>query len=240
MTQSAAPAIKSIFGNDPFFSQERMVFPPMHHQALSGIQEDFFQRRSNLASDLLKELHDGFPSMHQLHERAHLRMGSPFLERRITGVPAAAQSQGLSTEVAETGRSHSPLALSLNAQGFNPEDITVKLDGRRLAVVAMKQAKAEEAKSTSSATSSCSFSSSSSQQKGFVQKIDLPAHLDLTALTCSLGEDGQLRIEAPTAASQLEAPTEEQEVPLCFRTSLDVPITKSNMEESITVKTSKP
>lgn len=235
MTQSAAPAIESIFGNDPFFSQERMVFPPIHHQALSGVQEDFFQRRSNLASDLLKELRDGLPSMYQLHERAHLRMGSPFLERRITGVPAAAQSQ-----LAETGRSHSPLALSLNAQGFNPEDITVKLDGRRLAVVAMKQAKAEEAKSTSSATSSCSFSSSSSQQKGFVQKIDLPAHLDLTALTCSLGEDGQLRIEAPIAAPQLEAPTEEQEVPLHFRTSLDVPIAKGNMEESTTVKTSKP
>ncbi|XP_038836438.1 heat shock protein beta-11-like [Salvelinus fontinalis] len=235
MTQSATPAIESIFGNDPFFSQERMVFPPMRHQALSGVEEDFFQRRSNLASDLLKELHDGLPSMHQLHERAHLRMGSPFLERRITGVPATAQSQ-----VAETGRSHSPLALSLNAQGFNPEDITVKLDGRRLAVVAMKQAKAEEAKSTSSATSSCSFSSSSSQQKGFVQKIDLPAHLDLTALTCSLGEDGQLRIKAPTAAPQLEAPTEEQEVPLHFRTSLDVPIAKGNMDESTTVKTSKP
>ncbi|KAM9472787.1 alpha-crystallin B chain-like [Salvelinus alpinus] len=235
MTQSAATAIESIFGNDPFFSQERMVFPPMHHQALSGVEEDFFQRRSNLASDLLKDLRDGLPSMHQLHERAHLRMGSPFLERRITGVPATVQSQ-----VAETGRSHSPLALSLNAQGFNPEDITVKLDGRRLAVVAMKQAKAEEAKSTSSATSSCSFSSSSSQQKGFVQKIDLPAHLDLTALTCSLGEDGQLRIEAPTAVPQLEAPTEEQEDPLHFRTSLDIPIAKGNMEESTTVKTSKP
>ncbi|XP_010872697.1 heat shock protein beta-9 [Esox lucius] len=234
MTQSGTPAIESIFANDPFFSHERMVFPLVRHQALSGLQEDFFQRRSNLASDLLKELHDGLPRMHELHERDHLRMGSPFLERRIAAVPAVAQSQ--STEVVEAGKNRGPLALSLNAQGFNPEDITVKLDGRRLAVVAMKQARGEEAKSTSSATSSCSFSSSSSQQQGFVQKIDLPAHLDLTALTCSLGEDGMLRIEAPAATQQLKAPAEEQEVPLRFRTSLDVPITRGEAEGCTTEK----
>ncbi|KAJ7992149.1 hypothetical protein DPEC_G00275540 [Dallia pectoralis] len=236
MTQSDAPAMENIFANDPFFSHERMVFPMGRHQALSGLQEDFFQRRSNLASDLLRELQDGLPSMHQLHERAHLRMGSPFQERRVIGVPAT-QSPSVSTEVTEAGGKRGPLELSLNVQGFNPEDITVKLDGRRLAVVAMKQAKGEEAKSTSSATSSCSFSSSSSQQKGFVQKIDLPAHLDLTALSCSLGEDGMLRIEAPAATPQLKAPAEEQEVPLRFRTSLDVPITRGNEAESKTEKT---
>lgn len=52
------PAMDSLFSNDPFFSQERLLWP-LHQEALSSLQQDFFHRRSKLAEGLLKELHGG-------------------------------------------------------------------------------------------------------------------------------------------------------------------------------------
>lgn len=56
MSQHAA--LTSLFGNDPFFSQERLLWP-LHHESLSSLQQDFFNRRATLANSLLKELTDG-------------------------------------------------------------------------------------------------------------------------------------------------------------------------------------
>lgn len=118
--------------------------------------------------------------------------------------------------------------MTLDARGYAPSDITVKLEGRRLAVVAMKEAGAEESQSCSSSSSCASSCSSASSQAGFAQKIDLPPHLDLSGLSCSLMDNGQLRIHAPVAK---EAAGEERQVPIRFRTSLEFPIKKDNTEE---------
>lgn len=128
----------------------------------------------------------------------------------------------------QTTENNSDLLVTLDARGYSPSDITVKLEGRSLAVVAMKQAGAEENQSRSSSSSCAYLSSSASSQMGFMQKINLPAHLDLSGLSCSLMDNGQLRIHVPVAKQPI---SEERQVPIRFRTSLEFPIKEDNTEE---------
>lgn len=121
--------------------------------------------------------------------------------------------------------------MTLDARGYAPQDISVKLEGRSLAVVAMKQAGAEESQSCSSPSAHASFCSSASSQMGFARRIELPAHLDLSGLSCSLMDDGQLRIHAPVAQQPI---TEECQVPVRYRTSLEFPISKDDTEDKHT------
>lgn len=123
------------------------------------------------------------------------------------------------------------LLVTLDARGYTPNDISVKLEGRILAVVAVKQAGLEESQSCSSYSSCASVCSSASSQIGFAQKFDLPAHLDLSGLSCSLMDDGQLCIYAPRARQPV---TLERQVPIRFRSSLEFPITKDKAEEDRT------
>lgn len=141
------------------------------------------------------------------------------------------QTEAVSTELhrdAQQTSDNGDLLVTLDARGYAPGDITVKLEGRSLAVVAMKQAGAEESQSCSSSSSSSSFSSSASSHMGFMQRIDLPAHLDLSGLSCSLMDGGQLRIHAPVARQPI---SEEQQVPIRYRTSLEFPIKNDDTEQ---------
>ncbi|XP_046894478.1 heat shock protein beta-9 [Hypomesus transpacificus] len=234
----------NMFKDDPFFSQASLLgtLPQRAAATTSLLQNDFFNRGAEMTQSLMKELQQGLPG-------ELFQLGSPLLRQR--GMEALDQGEGPSAELVEAdpSRGRSDLSVTLEAQGFLPEEIKVKLEGRRLAVVAMKKAQAEEVQSSSSATSFSSFSSSSSQQKGFARKFDLPAHLDLSALSCSLGEDGKLRIHAPAALQpitdkpqaqqpisgepQAQQPiSDEGQGPARFRTCLDIPITKSKPEEA--------
>ncbi len=56
MSQHAA--LTSLFGDDPFFSGERLLWP-LRNEVLHSLQHDFFSQRAKLADSLLKELHDG-------------------------------------------------------------------------------------------------------------------------------------------------------------------------------------
>uniref|UniRef100_UPI0037E89992 heat shock protein beta-9 n=1 Tax=Semicossyphus pulcher TaxID=241346 RepID=UPI0037E89992 len=219
MSQQAA--LTSLFGDDPFFSQERLLWP-LRHEALSSLQPDFFNRRTKLADSLLRELHDG-PHLLGLSQ---LPLMSNTLARLSDGEQRRETS---STELQK--ENNDDLLVTLDARGYSPNDITVKLEGRSLAVVAMKQAGAEKSQSCSSSSSCAAFCSSASSKMGFVQKIDLPAHLDLSGLSCSLMDDGQLCIHAPVAKQQN---SEESQVPNRFRTSLEFPITKDKTEEEHT------
>ncbi|XP_067472106.1 heat shock protein beta-9 [Thunnus thynnus] len=223
MSQHAA--LNSLFGNDPFFSQERLLWP-LHHESLSSLQQDFFNRRVTLANSLLRELHSG-PHLLKL---SPLPFISSSFSRLSDGKEQLKEtpSSELQKEALQDTENNSDLLVTLDARGYAPNDITVKLEGRSLAVVAMKQAGAEETQSCSSSSSSASFCSSASSQMGFAQKIDLPPHLDLSGLSCSLMDDGQLRIHAPVAKQPI---SEEHEVPIRFRTSLEFPITKDKTEE---------
>ncbi|XP_042360512.1 heat shock protein beta-9 [Plectropomus leopardus] len=226
MSQHAA--LTSLFGDDPFFSHERLLWP-LRHEALSSLQQDFFNQRTKLANTLLKDLHIG-PQLLQLSQLP--LMSSTFA--RLSDdkeLQRETSSTELQKEAQQTTDNNSDLLVTLDARGYAPNDITVKLQGRSLAVVAMKQAGAEESQSCASSSSCASFCSSASSKMGFVQKIDLPPHLDLSGLSCSLMDDGQLRIHAPATKKAI---TEEQEVPVRFRTSLEFPITKEKTEEEHT------
>lgn len=51
-------SLTSLYNDDPFFSQERLLWP-LRHKALSSLQQDFFNQRAKLVDSLLRELHDG-------------------------------------------------------------------------------------------------------------------------------------------------------------------------------------
>ncbi|KAK1878181.1 Heat shock protein beta-11 [Dissostichus eleginoides] len=207
MSQNAS--LNSLFGDDPFFSSDRLLWPMRAAPLSSSLQQDFFNQRTKMADSLLKELHDG-PHMLNFNQ-------FPLISSTMARYAAASQ------EVQPAAGSD--LLVTLDARGYAPSDITVKLEGRSLAVVAMKQGGAEDSQTVSSASSRASFSSSASAKSGFVQRIDLPAHLDISRLSCELMGDGQLRIHAPSAQQPISGEAEQQEVPGRFRSSLEFPVT---------------
>ncbi|XP_061457591.1 heat shock protein beta-11-like [Rhineura floridana] len=79
---------------------------------------------------------------------------------------------------------------SVDVAGFSPEEVAVKLDGRKMTVTAKRQSESE------------------GEEGGYWREHQevrretlLPADVDLQAVTCSLASDGQLCIEAPRLAS---------------------------------------
>ncbi|MED6261463.1 hypothetical protein ATANTOWER_005564 [Ataeniobius toweri] len=220
-------ALNSMFADDPFLSQQEILWP-LRHVALSSLQQNFLNQRAKVAESLFRELHEG----PQLLKLAQFPVISSTLKRLNEN--REQKTEAVSTELhrdTEQTSDNSDLLVTLDARGYAPGDITVKLEGRSLAVVAMKQAGVEESQScSSSSSSSCaSFSSLASSQMGFMQRIDLPAHLDLSGLSCSLMDDGQLRIHAPVTKQPI---SEEHEVPIRYRTSLEFPIKNDNKEEA--------
>lgn len=105
------------------------------------------------------------------------------------------------------GRLAGPSVFCLDARGFCPEDIGVTVCGRKLEV---KVAKPTETDSSAPA--------------GFSRSVELPEHIDPSTLTCTLADDGFLKIESRVK----EAESDERDVPLRFRTSLDFPLSKDN------------
>ncbi|KAM8844990.1 heat shock protein beta-9 isoform 1-T4 [Spinachia spinachia] len=221
MSQHAA--LTGLFGDDPFFSQETLLWP-LRHEALSSLQQDFFNQRTQVADSLLGGIHDRPRSLNF----SQFPLVSSSLMRLSGAKERETPSKELHKEAQLATTNSNDLLVTLDARGYAPNDITVKLEGRSLAVVAMKQAGAEESQSCASSSSNASFCSSASSQMGFVQKIDLPPHLDLAGLSCSLMDNGQLRIHAPVAK---RPSVEEQEVPVRFRTSLEFPISKDKTGE---------
>ncbi|XP_041828079.1 heat shock protein beta-9 [Melanotaenia boesemani] len=223
MSQYAA--LTSLLGDDPFLGQDQLLWP-LRREAFSSLQQDFFNQRIKLANSLLRELHDGC----QLHKFPKFPIVSSSLARLSDDEEQRVETPRteLQKHTQQASEGNSDLLVTLDARGYSPSDITVKVEGRSLAVVAMKKAGAEESQCCSSSSSCASFSASASSQMGFVQKIDLPAHLDLSGLSCSLMDNGQLRIHAPVAKQPI---SEEGQLPVRFRTSLEFPIGKDNTED---------
>ncbi|XP_077381068.1 heat shock protein beta-9 [Festucalex cinctus] len=238
---SRLTALSSLFGDDPFFSQGGLLWP------LSSLRQDLLNRKVELADNFFKDGSRLFKSP---------LMGSTFLRM---GEQDEAEEEEIQRQVQQS----SPLddlLVTLDARGYAPGDISVKLEGRSLLVMATKQAGAQETHSCSSPSSRASFASSAASQMGFKQRIHLSPHLDLSGLSCSLMEDGQLRIHAPVARQPItEGPSEpiveehnksiaeehkepiveehkepireeQEEATPLFRTSLEFPITKEQTE----------
>lgn len=76
--------------------------------------------------------------------------------------------------------------LSLGVQDFCPQELTVKVLGRKLLVTAAKETKNQDGKGSYSYK--CQI---------FRKETDLPQEVKAEDITCTLTTEGQLRIEAP-------------------------------------------
>ncbi|XP_054836998.1 heat shock protein 30C-like [Eublepharis macularius] len=104
------------------------------------------------------------------------------------------------TEATMKGQPEGKYHFSVDVAGFSPEEMTVKLDGRKVTVTAKRQRE------------------SKSEGDGYWQEHQelrretlLPLDVDLQAVSCSLTPDGQLCIEAPRMASSA---TTEKAIPI--------------------------
>ncbi|KAL0197690.1 hypothetical protein M9458_006230, partial [Cirrhinus mrigala] len=165
-------------------------------------REDFLHRRAQIMQNLRNEIRNSLLS----------ELTDEFFQLL----------DGQSTDTEQNKRRD--VSLTLDTQGFSPEDVTVTVSGRRLEVMAGKQAQTDAASSSTGTTQAAE-----AQPQGFVQTVQLPDHLDPASLTCSLGEDGLLHIESPESKDES---SEEQIIPIRFRTSLDFPINKDSTNKT--------
>ncbi|XP_038588912.1 heat shock protein 30-like [Micropterus salmoides] len=87
--------------------------------------------------------------------------------------------------------------LTLDTQGFSPEELSVRQVGRKLRVSGKTEKKQEDRKG-----------SYSYRRQEFRQEFDLPEGLNPEAVTCCLAPDGKLHIQAARAPCVEEAERE--------------------------------
>ncbi|XP_067285051.1 heat shock protein beta-9 [Pseudorasbora parva] len=200
---------ENLFMDDPFFANSHFLWP-RSSMALSSFREDFLQRRAHIKQNLRNEIRDSL--LNELSEE---------LFQSLNGQRSSAFSRLFSINTEQNKRRD--VSLTLDTQGFSPEDVTVTVSGRRLEVMASKQAEKDTPSSSTSTTPVAE-----AHPQGFVQAVQLPDHLDPTSLTCSLGEDGLLHIESPESTDES---SEERVIPIRFRTSLNFPINKDSTND---------
>lgn len=117
---------------------------------------------------------------------------SPLLtwERDKRQAPQEEESSTAQTGADCKGQPAGKYQFSVDVAGFSPEEMTVKLDGRKVTVTAkrQRQSKTEEAGYWQ-------------EHQELRRETLLPLDVDLQAVTCSLSSGGQLCIEAPCLAS---------------------------------------
>ncbi|KAA0705639.1 Heat shock protein 30 [Triplophysa tibetana] len=193
---------KNVFMDDPFFTHSHFLWP-RRILALSSFREDFLERRAQLIQSLRNEIRDGL-----------LKDLSVDLHREFF---KSLDDQCSSSAETEQNNKRDQ-SLTLDTQGFSPEDVTVTISGGRMEVMGARQTDKEGSSSSTS-------TNADSKAQGFVQGVELPDHLDPATLTCSLGEDGLLHIESQESKEQTP---EEHVIPIRFRTSLNFPIRKDS------------
>ncbi|XP_018934211.2 heat shock protein 30-like [Cyprinus carpio] len=196
---------ESFFMDDPFFANSHFLWPRCS-MALSSFKEDFLHRKAQIMQNLRNEIRDSL--LNELTDEFFQCLDGQRSISRLFSLINTDQNK------------RRDVSLTLDTQGFSPEDVTVTLSGRCLEVMAGKRGQTDTSSSSTSTTHVAE-----AQPQGFVQAVQLPDHLDPTSLTCSLGEDGLLHIESPESKDES---SEEHTIPLRFRTSLDFPINKDS------------
>ncbi|KYO46669.1 heat shock protein beta-11-like [Alligator mississippiensis] len=90
--------------------------------------------------------------------------------------------------------------ISQDIKGFAPEELTVKLVGKKVLLTGKKEMQSEDSKG-----------SFSYKFEVFKREWDVPEGMDPNEVTCSISSEGQLRIEAP---HQALTATPERNVPI--------------------------
>ncbi|XP_009553696.2 heat shock protein 30-like [Cuculus canorus] len=139
-----------------------------------------------------------FTELQQEMEKAREFMSS--FEQLLTSQGAMALERAPSTSAALTQSSGEGFSVCQDVKNFAPEELSVKVVGRKVVLVGQKETQNTDEKG-----------SFSYKYEVLKREWDVPEEVDAEALTCSLSKEGQLRIEAPKLA--LPA-TSERNVPI--------------------------
>ncbi|KAM9520952.1 LOW QUALITY PROTEIN: heat shock protein 30C-like [Guaruba guarouba] len=125
-------------------------------------------------------------------ERAREFMSS--FEQYLTSGSSAsrigiAAERAPSTSAALTQGSGEGFSVCQDVKDFTPEQLSVKVVGRKVVLVGQKETQSTDEKG-----------SFSYKYEVLKREWDVPEEVDVEALTCSLSKEGQLRIEAPRLA----------------------------------------
>ncbi|NWR63323.1 HSPBB protein, partial [Bucorvus abyssinicus] len=128
-----------------------------------------------------------FADLQQEMARAREFMSS--FEQILSSRGAAAMEQAPSTSAAPTQGSGEGFSVCQDVKDFAPEQLSVKVVGRKVVLVGQKETQSTDEKG-----------SFSYKYEVLKREWDVPEEVDAEALTCSLSKEGQLRIEAPRLA----------------------------------------
>ncbi|NWQ94660.1 HSPBB protein, partial [Burhinus bistriatus] len=128
-----------------------------------------------------------FTELQQEMEKAREFMSS--FEQLLTSQGATAMEQAPSTGAALTQSSGEGFSVCQDVKDFAPEQLSVKVVGRKVVLVGQKETQSTDEKG-----------SFSYKYEVLKREWDVPEEVDAEALTCSLSKEGQLRIEAPRLA----------------------------------------
>ncbi|XP_075299620.1 heat shock protein beta-11-like [Opisthocomus hoazin] len=128
-----------------------------------------------------------FTELQQEMEKAREFMSS--FEQLLTSHGATAVERAPSTSAAPTQGSGEGFSVCQDVKSFAPEELSVKVVGRKVVLVGQKETQNVDEKG-----------SFSYKYEVLKREWDVPEEVDAEALTCSLSKEGQLRIEAPRLA----------------------------------------
>lgn len=120
-------------------------------------------------------------------ERARQFMSS-FEQLLSSQGPIAAERAPSANAVATQG-SGEGFSVCQDVKNFAPEELSVKVVGRKVVLVGQKETQSTDEKG-----------SFSYKYEVLKREWDVPEEVDAEALSCSLSKEGQLRIEAPRLA----------------------------------------
>ncbi|NXI48159.1 HSPBB protein, partial [Galbula dea] len=128
-----------------------------------------------------------FADLQQEMERAREFMNS--FERLMSSQVATAMERAPGTSTTLTQGSGEGFSICQDVKNFAPEQLSVKVVGRKVVLVGQKETQNSDEKG-----------SFSYKYEALKHEWDVPEEVDIEALTCSLSKEGQLRIEAPKLA----------------------------------------
>lgn len=131
-------------------------------------------------------------------ERARQFMSS--FEQLLSSHGPIAAEQAPSSSAAPAQGSGEGFSVCQDVKNFAPEQLSVKVVGRKVVLVGQKETQSTDEKG-----------SFSYKYEVLKREWDVPEEVDAEALTCSLSPEGQLRIEAPRLALPSSA---ERSVPI--------------------------
>lgn len=139
-----------------------------------------------------------FSELQQEMEKARQFMSS--FEQLLSSHGPIAAEQAPSSSAAPAQGSGEGFSVCQDVKDFAPEQLSVKVVGRKVVLVGQKETQNTDEKG-----------SFSYKYEVLKREWDVPEEVDAEALTCSLSSEGQLRIEAPRLALP---PPNERNVPI--------------------------